>query len=108
MTKLLRRPEVEEITRLSRAAIYAKMQEGTFPEPVRLGSNSVAWRAADIEAWIESPSTGEASQSRWRRTPCGGGVKRGMGIAPVRGSRPRPDAREVARVRDHLDFTVSD
>ena len=54
MTKLLRRPEVEEITRLSRAAIYAKMQEGTFPEPVRLGSNSVAWRAADIEAWIES------------------------------------------------------
>ena len=54
MNRLLRRPEVESITGLSRAGIYAKMQKGEFPAPVRLGSNSVAWRVADIEAWIES------------------------------------------------------
>ena len=50
--KLLRRPEVEAITHLSRAAIYSKMKKGTFPLPVRLGPNSVAWRAEDIDRWI--------------------------------------------------------
>ena len=54
MTKLLRRPEVEVVTGLSRASIYAKMQKGEFPAPVRLGSNSVAWRVADIEDWIDA------------------------------------------------------
>ena len=50
--KLLRRPEVESITGLSRASIYARMHAGTFPLPVRLGPNSVAWRADDVEDWI--------------------------------------------------------
>ena len=54
MNRLFRRPEVELMTGLSRASIYAKMQKGEFPAPVRLGTNSVAWRAADIEAWIDS------------------------------------------------------
>lgn len=49
---LLRRPEVEAITHLSRASIYSKMKKGAFPLPVRLGSNSVAWRAEDIHRWI--------------------------------------------------------
>ena len=52
MNKLLRRPEVESITGLSRASIYARMSAGTFPLPVRLGPNSVAWRAIDLEHWI--------------------------------------------------------
>ena len=50
--KLLRRPEVESITGLSRASIYARMKDGKFPLPVRLGPNSVAWRASDIDEWI--------------------------------------------------------
>ena len=54
MNRLLRRPEVESITGLSRASIYAKMQKGEFPAPVRLGTNSVAWRAADIAQWIDA------------------------------------------------------
>ena len=54
MNRLMRRPEVESITGLSRATIYAKMQKGEFPAPLRLGSNAVAWRADDIEHWIES------------------------------------------------------
>ena len=51
--KLLRRPEVETITHLSRASIYARIKAGTFPPPVRLGPNAVAWRAEDIDRWIE-------------------------------------------------------
>ena len=52
MTRLLKRPEVESITGLSRATIYSKLQQGTFPPPVRLGANSVAWLESDIDGWI--------------------------------------------------------
>jgi len=48
---LLRRPDVERETGLSRSSIYAHMQAGTFPRPRRIGLRSVAWPAADIEAW---------------------------------------------------------
>ena len=59
--KLIRRPAVSEITSLSRSAIYAKLKEGKFPLPVRLGARSVAWREADIRAWVESrPKAGGA------------------------------------------------
>ena len=72
MNRLMRRPEVESITGLSRASIYAKMQKGQFPTPVRLGTNSVAWRAADIAQWIDSPSSGEVGEIQPRSIPCGG------------------------------------
>ena len=52
MQRLLKRPEVEAVTGLSRASIYARIKTGAFPVPVRLGPNSVAWRAADIHRWI--------------------------------------------------------
>ena len=58
-TRLLRRPEVEKLTHLSRSAIYARMKAGTFPPPLRLGANSVAWRATDIERWISELHTAD-------------------------------------------------
>ncbi len=51
---LIRRPEVEQITRLSRSAIYAAMDAGEFPRPVRIGRRAVAWRLADIEVWLQT------------------------------------------------------
>ena len=53
MKRLLKRPEVESITGLSRTTIYSKLQQGTFPPPVRLGANGVAWREPDIQRWID-------------------------------------------------------
>ena len=50
--RLLKRPEVEEITGLSRAGIYARIKVSTFPLPVRLGPNSVAWRESEVQEWI--------------------------------------------------------
>ena len=50
--KLLKRPDVERLTGLSRASIYARLKRGAFPLPVRIGPNSVAWRARDIDEWI--------------------------------------------------------
>ena len=49
--QFFRRAEVIKLTGLSRSAIYAAMQAGTFPRPIRIGKLAVAWRAADIEAW---------------------------------------------------------
>lgn len=51
---LIRRPEVETRTGLSRSTLYAWMARGEFPQPVRLGTRLVAWRESDIVAWLES------------------------------------------------------
>ena len=50
--RFLRRPEVEVRTGLSRSAIYAAMDQGTFPRPRRIGKRAVAWREDDIERWL--------------------------------------------------------
>lgn len=51
-TRLLRRPEVEKLTGLSRSCIYKRMSEGTFPSAIPLGGRLVAWKSDDIENWI--------------------------------------------------------
>ncbi|MGV8887084.1 MAG: helix-turn-helix transcriptional regulator [Pseudomonas sp.] len=50
--RLLRRRDVEQKTGKSRAAIYADIRAGTFPKPVPIGLNSVAWLEAEIDQWI--------------------------------------------------------
>ncbi|MGR3804909.1 MAG: helix-turn-helix transcriptional regulator [Marinibacterium profundimaris] len=52
--KLLRRPEVEARTGLSRSTLYDWMKRGEFPQPVKLGARLVAWRESDIAAWMDS------------------------------------------------------
>ena len=52
--RILRRRDVERLTRLSKASIYRKMRNGTFPLPLKLGERAVAWRADEVHAWIES------------------------------------------------------
>lgn len=50
--QLLRRPQVEAMTGLSRSSIYAGMDDGSFPRPKRIGQRSVAWLRSDVEAWL--------------------------------------------------------
>ena len=52
--RILRRRDVERLTRLSKASIYRKMRTGTFPSPLKLGERAVAWRADEIHKWIAS------------------------------------------------------
>ena len=49
--RLLRRPEVESLTGLSRSRIYAKMDSGTFPRPVKTGPRAVCWVESEIADW---------------------------------------------------------
>ena len=52
INRLLRRPDVESRTGLSRSTIYMKMSAGEFPRPRRIGKRAVAWLEADIERWL--------------------------------------------------------
>ena len=52
--RILRRPQVEASTGLSRSTLYAMMAEGEFPQPVRLGKRAVGWSEAAIAEWLES------------------------------------------------------
>ena len=49
--RLLRRPEVESLTGLSRTRIYEEMTADRFPRPVKTGLRSVAWVESEIEHW---------------------------------------------------------
>jgi prophage regulatory protein len=40
---------------LSRATIYRKIAEGTFPPQIRISSKGAGWRESDINCWIADP-----------------------------------------------------
>ena len=50
--RILRRPEVELRTGLSRSAIYALMAKQQFPAAIPLTAKAVGWLESSIEAWI--------------------------------------------------------
>jgi prophage regulatory protein len=54
---ILRRPEVQKITGLSRSHLYLLIQQGTFPPPVKLGARAVGWRHSDVQEWIDGLET---------------------------------------------------
>jgi prophage regulatory protein len=59
--RIIRRPDVEKITGLSRSSIYAKMADGTFPKPVKLGPNCVGWKESEVQNWIEALPQSDAA-----------------------------------------------
>lgn len=59
--KILRLPDVVNMTGLSRSTIYAEIAKGNFPQQVQLtGRRSVGWHISTVTQWMESrqaPST---------------------------------------------------
>ena len=51
--RLLRRREVARMTGLSPSTIYAMIERGEFPAPIRVGQRMSAWAESDVQAWIE-------------------------------------------------------
>ena len=49
---LIRLPGVCALVGLSKSQIYRLVRAGDFPEPVRIGANSVAWPAERVNAWV--------------------------------------------------------
>lgn len=50
--RLIRRPQVETKTGLTRSGIYDLVKRQLFPAPVSLGGRSVAWIESEVDAWI--------------------------------------------------------
>ena len=51
--QLLRRTEVEELTGLSRTAIYDRMRDGSFPKSIALSPKTIRWVRGEILKWIK-------------------------------------------------------
>jgi prophage regulatory protein len=49
--RLLKRPDVEAQTGLSKTEIYNRMGRGVFPLPVTLSRKSVAWVSTEVDEW---------------------------------------------------------
>ena len=70
--KMLRRPSVEMMTGLSRSSIYAMMQIGEFPRPIRIGKRAVAWSEASISDWLANrPKSNETPNYKASANPTG-------------------------------------
>lgn len=52
-SRILRRPEVERRTGLSRSAIYALMAKQGFPAAIPLTAKAVGWLESSIDSWID-------------------------------------------------------
>ena len=67
MERMMRTPEVVNLTGLSKTTIWRRVRSGDFPIPVKLGgpaARSVGWRATDVQEWIDSrPSIGQERQA---------------------------------------------
>ena len=62
LMRMLRLPDVCEVTGLSPTTVWRREKDGLFPRRRRLGTNIVAWRSDEILAWIEElPEADEES-----------------------------------------------
>ncbi len=51
--KILRLPQVIEMTGLPRSTIYALIKDNAFPKQVPLGRRAVGWIEQEIQDWID-------------------------------------------------------
>ena len=51
--RIYRLKDLIEITGLKKSTIYELIQNGRFPEPVKLTERASGWRSSDIAAWIK-------------------------------------------------------
>jgi prophage regulatory protein len=61
--KIIKLPEVMEMTGLSRSSIYAFVKKGDFPSPRKLGIRAVGWVLEEIVTWIENRKPNAAISS---------------------------------------------
>lgn len=56
---IIRLPEVMRLVGLSRASIYRRMDQGSFPKQIQLSNSAarggaVGWSLVEVLAWIEA------------------------------------------------------
>lgn len=53
--RILRLNTVLDRTGLSRATLYRKIQDGTFPRQVRIAARCAGWRESAVNDWVRNP-----------------------------------------------------
>lgn len=53
--RILRLNTVLDRTGLSRATLYRKIQDGTFPGQVRIAARCAGWRESAVNEWMRNP-----------------------------------------------------
>ena len=43
---------------ISKATLWRKVKNGTFPKPIKLSEKVTAWQVSDIEEWLEAIRSG--------------------------------------------------
>jgi prophage regulatory protein len=61
--RLLRLPEVMNITGLPRSSLYQAVRLGTFPRPIQLGARTVAWTSDAVGAWLSQKANGAGAEN---------------------------------------------
>ncbi len=51
--RLIRRPDVENITGCQKSTIYQMIADGSFPKPIRLSARHVAWSETAVLQWVQ-------------------------------------------------------
>ena len=51
--RIIRNRQVRDKVGWSNTTLYAKIREGIFPAPIKLGANSVGWLEHEVEAFID-------------------------------------------------------
>ena len=54
---ILRRKQVEATTGLSRSSLYAMVNDGKFPKPIKLGKRASGWLQSEVQDFIQARVT---------------------------------------------------
>lgn len=61
--RFLRLNDVLDRTGLSRATLYRKIQDGTFPRQVRIATRCAGWRESAVKEWMYNPQCYQVSEA---------------------------------------------
>ena len=74
--KVIRLPDVMQLTGLGATTIWRRERDGVFPPRFPLGGRAVGWLYADVMAWLEKLATQGAQkcaiQKNTAQRSCGG------------------------------------
>lgn len=62
LTRFLKVREILALANIGRTSLWRLVKAGKFPEPARVGPNSVRWKLSDYEAWRPTPNHGKTTQ----------------------------------------------
>jgi len=57
--RMIKLPEVLNLTKKSKSAIRRDIEAGVFPAPVKIGARSIAWKHSEVMGWFDTRERAE-------------------------------------------------